>query len=191
MYRPDTLSAFLRILNNNNNDVLDWYSRAVLHLRENERLFSKFLRLSGLRVSEGIASFNLIIELHKKNRLPDYYDKDLGVLCHFKYPKLFIRQTKCAFITFINPELLSEICNSQPVTYAAIRKCLERHNIRMRFNELRDYFGTYLLNHGLLEQEVNLLQGRIPVSIFIRHYWSPRLKELGNRVFKALVSQKR
>jgi len=56
----------------------------------------------------------------------------------------------------------------------------------MRFNELRDYFGTYLLNHGLLEQEVNLLQGRIPVSIFIRHYWSPRLKELGNRIFTAL-----
>lgn len=166
--------------------MLNGENQAVLHLRENEQIFSKFLRLSGLRVSEGIASSNLIIELHKKNRLSEYYDKDLNVLSHFKYPKLFIRQTKCCFITFIKTEFLTEICSSQPVTYPAIRKCLERHNIRMKFNELRDYFGTYLLNHGLLEQEVNLLQGRIPVSIFIRHYWSPRLRELGARIFKAL-----
>ena len=56
----------------------------------------------------------------------------------------------------------------------------------MRFNELRDYFGTYLLNHGLLEQEVNLLQGRIPVSVFVRHYWSPKLKELAEKTLRLL-----
>ena len=54
--------------------------------------------------------------------------------------------------------------------------------------ELRDYFGTYLLNHGILEAEINLCQGRIPVDTFIRHYWSPKLKDLGNRIFKALES---
>jgi intergrase/recombinase len=60
--------------------------------------------------------------------------------------------------------------------------------MRLRFNELRNYFGTFLLNHGILEAEINLCQGRIPVDIFIRHYWSPKLKELGFKIFEALKS---
>jgi intergrase/recombinase len=58
--------------------------------------------------------------------------------------------------------------------------------MKVRINELRDFYGTFMLHHGLLEQEVNLLQGRIPPSIFIKHYWSPRLSDLRDRVFKAL-----
>jgi hypothetical protein len=67
-----------------------------------------------------------------------------------------------------------------------MQKRLKRNNIKMRFNELRDIFGTTLVNNGILEIEQDLVCGRIPVSIFIRHYWSPKLKELGNRMFKAL-----
>jgi intergrase/recombinase len=181
--RPDTLNAFLRILNASNSDVMSWYNTIILSLRDNERTFSKFLLHSGLRVDEAISSFNNIIELSRESIINEYYDQELNCLCHFKYPKQFIRRTKNCFITFITQEFLGEIANSETVTYSSIRKRLERKKIRLRFNELRDYFGTYLLQHGLLEQEVNLLQGRIPVSIFIRHYWSPKLKELGNRVF--------
>src|SRR3989304_3800839 len=89
-------------------------------------------------------------------------------------------------ITFIKPELLSEIASSQPASYSSIRKRLERKKTKLRFNALRDYFGTYLLNHGILEAEINLCQGRIPVDIFIRHYWSPKLKELGCRILNTL-----
>jgi hypothetical protein len=42
---------------------------------------------------------------------------------------------------------------------------------------------------GLGEHEVNLLQGRIRVSIFIRHYWSSKLTELRDRIFKVLETQ--
>jgi intergrase/recombinase len=184
--RPDSLSAFLRILNASNSDVMTWYRSAIPLLKDNERLFTKFLLHSGLRTSEAINSFNLIIQLARENKLSEYYDSELSVLCHFKYPKLFIRRTKSTFITFIEPEFLSEITQSEPLSYASIRKRLERKKMKLRFNELRDYFGTHLLNHGILEAEINLCQGRIPVDIFIRHYWSPKLKELGNRIFKAL-----
>ena len=184
--RPDSLSAFLRIFNASNSDVMTWYSSTVPLLRDNEKLFAKLLLYSGLRASEAINSFNLIIELARENKLSEYYDSELNVLCHFKYPKLFIRRTKNCYITFIQPEFLSEISNSQPVTYSAMRKRLERKYLHLRFNELRDKFGTYLLSHGILEVEINLCQGRIPVDIFIRHYWSPKLKELGTRIFKAL-----
>ena len=141
---------------------------------------------SGLRTSEAINSFNLIIELTRENKLSEYYDSELTVLCHFKYPKLFIRRTKNCYITFTQPEFLYEIAQSEQVSYSMMRKRIERKKMKLRFNELRDYFGTYLLNHGILEAEINLCQGRIPVDIFIRHYWSPKLKELGNRVFEAL-----
>jgi len=184
--RPDSLHAFLRILNASNSDAMTWYYSAVKLFRENERLFAKFLLHSGLRTSEAINSFSLIIALAKEGKLTEYYDSELNVLCHFKYPKLFIRRTKCCFITFLEPKFLSEIANSQSLSYASIRKRLERKKMKLRLNELRDYFGTYLLNHGILEAEINLCQGRIPVDIFIRHYWSPKLKELGNRIFKAL-----
>jgi hypothetical protein len=188
MYRTNGLTAFLRILNANNKDTLQWLNQTMPSLRDNERVFAKFLKLSGLRVTEGITSFNLCIKLASEGRLKEYYDSDLRVLCHFKFPKIFIRRSKACYITFIKPQLLEEICSSSPVSYASIRKRLEHFNITMRFNELRDIFGTTLVNHGILEIEQNLCCGRIPVSIFIRHYWSPKLKELGFRVFKALES---
>jgi hypothetical protein len=47
-----------------------------------------------------------------------------------------------------------------------------------------------LLKHGILQQEVNLLQGRVPIDVFIRHYWSPNLKELEDRTLKAIDTLK-
>jgi intergrase/recombinase len=183
--------SFLRILNNRNNtnnNVLQWVNDVKPILRENENLFIKFLLETGIRKEEAITSFNMIIELVKENKLNEYYDIYLNCLMHFKYPKLFIRRTKNVFLSFIPQSLINEISNSRPVTYSAIRKRLERKDIHMRINEIRDYYGTLLLNNGILEVEVNLLQGRIPMSIFVKHYWGPKLSELRDRVFKVLDS---
>ena len=43
-----------------------------------------------------------------------------------------------------------------------------------------------MVKHGLIKEEVDLLQGRITKSIFVRHYWSPAIKELKEREFNAL-----
>ena len=40
----------------------------------------------------------------------------------------------------------------------------------MRIKELRSYFATYLRQHGILAEYIDLLQGRIPKSVFARHY---------------------
>jgi intergrase/recombinase len=185
LYRPNSLNAFLRILNANDSDILQYYNQITPMLRDNEQIFSKFLLHSGLRMSEAIESFNLIINLAKDNKLSEYYDKNLSCLCHFKYQKLFIRGTKNAYITFISKDFLEQIANCETVTYHSIRKRLQRNGKSMRVNEFRDYFGTHLVNNGILEIEQNLVCGRIPIGIFIRHYWSPKLKELGNRVLNA------
>jgi intergrase/recombinase len=185
--RPDSLNAFLRILNASNTNTIQYYHEVTPLLRENERLFAKFLLHSGLRVSEGIASFNLIISLNAESKLGEYYNDDLGCLMHFKFKKQFIRGTKNTFITFIAKDFLNQIASSQPVTYFSIRKRIERQKKPMRFDEFRDYFGTHLVNNGILEIEQNLVCGRIPIGIFIRHYWSPKLKELGDRISRALA----
>ncbi|MGC8940413.1 MAG: hypothetical protein ACP5KU_07970 [Candidatus Bathyarchaeia archaeon] len=59
--------------------------------------------------------------------------------------------------------------------------------MKLRINELRDYFATFMVKHGLIREEVDLLQGRIPPSLFVRSYWSPNLKELRDRTLKALA----
>jgi intergrase/recombinase len=183
---PNTFNAFLRIMNGSSSEILKWYNEANLILRDNERIFLKYLLYSGLRKEEGIKSFNRIIELAKSNRLSEYYDTNLNCLMHFKYPKDFIRRTKNCFISFVPENLVMEIANNELVTYEQIRKRLHRNKLKCRINELRDYFGTFLLQHGILEAEINLMQGRIPPSIFIKHYWSPKLSELRDRIFKAI-----
>ena len=184
--RPDSFMSFLRIFNSNNKNVLEWYSSAIPNLESNGKLLLKYLLHSGLRKEEAIKSFNLIVKLHSENRLNEYYDQTLKCLCHFKYPKDFLRNTKNVYVTFITEELLSQIAKSKPITYESIRKKLSRKNIPVKINELRDYYATYLLNHGILHPEIDLLQGRIPPSIFIKHYWSPRLSELRDRTLEAL-----
>jgi intergrase/recombinase len=180
-----SFNSFLRILNASNSDILEWFKTASAHLRYNEQTLLKFALITGLRKAEAIESFNLIIKLHEENKLNEYYDENLNVLQHFKFKELFIRNTKNTFISFVSRDFINKICSCEALTYPQIRKRLERSKTRMRINELRDYFGTFMLKHGLLEQEVNLLQGRIPIDIFIRHYWSPNLKELRDRTLEA------
>ena len=185
--RTDSFDAFLRIMNNNSDDLLEWFSKAYNVLRRNERLFLMFARLSGLRKTEAINSFNLIIDLAKNGRLKEYYNEELLCLEHFRFKQLFLRGKKNAYITFISKSMVNEIANSEPITYEAIRKRLLKNGLKLRINELRDYFATFMVKHGLIREEVDLLQGRIPPNLFVRSYWSPNFKEFRDRTLKALT----
>jgi intergrase/recombinase len=183
-------NAFLRIMtnsNNSNNNVLQWVNNIKPILRDNENLFIQFLRTTGVRKEEAITSFNLIIELSKANRLSEYYDFNFNCLQHFKYPRLFIRRTKNLYISFIPQNLIDQISNSKPITYSSIRKRLRDKGFNVRFDQLRDNFATMLIQNGFNELEVNLLQGRIN-GILFKHYWSPKISEIRDRVFEVLVS---
>ena len=85
----------------------------------------------------------------------------------------------------MSKELISEIGNSQPVSYSAIRKRLSRKNMKLRFKELRSYFATYLRQHGILAEYIDFLQGRIPKSVFARHYL--KVEDVKVLVYKVLV----
>ncbi len=184
--RPDVFAAFIRIYNNTNSNLDEWFAKVKPILTPDENLLLKFLRLTGLRCSEGIESFNLIIKLSKQQKLNEYLNAETGILEHFRYKEKFLRCTKNAFISIVPESLISEVVRSQPVTYAAIIKKLQRRKIPTRTSELRDYYGTFMIRHGLVAQEADLLCGRIPPSIFVRHYFSPAIKELKERTLNAV-----
>lgn len=188
MYRPDVFASFLRIYNNRVTDIDQWYLKAGSVLRPNEILWQSFLALSGLRKGEAIISFNKIIELSTQNNLDSYLNRETGILEHFRFKELFLRGTKNVYISIIPSSLVSEIQQSIPITYEQVRKRLLKNGLKCRFVELRDYYATFMVRHGLIKEEVDLLQGRIPPSIFLRHYWSPSFKELSERTLKAVGS---
>jgi intergrase/recombinase len=92
-------------------------------------------------------------------------------------------QTKKVYISIVTKDLISEICNSQEVSYSAIRKRLTRNKQPLRIKELRrSYFATFLRKNSIISEYIDLIQGRIPRSVFAKHY-------LKVDDFKALVSQ--
>ena len=42
----------------------------------------------------------------------------------------------------------------------------------------RKIFATYLRNKGIEPELIDLLQGRLPKSIFLRHYYRPDINEI-------------
>ena len=179
--RISSIDSFFRIFNNNNKDILAWYQKATSALNDDCSTYLKFLLMSGLRPSEGIESFNLV-----RTRLEEYYNVEFGTLEHFRFKDMFLRNTKNVFITIVPEALIQEIAEKEKVTSPMVTKKLQRNGLRIRLNNLRDYYATFMVRNGLIKEEVDLLQGRIGKSIFVRHYWSPAIKELKQRVLKAL-----
>jgi intergrase/recombinase len=184
--KPSSLEAFLRIRNNSNSSILAWLRQVSEVLGEDSATFLEFALISGLRITESIESFNLVIKLSREKKLEEYYNDSLKTLEHFAFPKTFLRTTKNAFITIVSRQLIEKISQCEPVTYSSVKMKLQRKHLPMKFNELRDYFGSYMVQHGnLIREEVDLLQGRIGESIFTRHYFSPSFQELRDRTLKA------
>jgi intergrase/recombinase len=186
LFSEDAFGSFMRVYNNQNANLNEWIAQASKVLRPNEQTFLRFLSLTGLRKEEAVTSFNKIIELSKQNKLNEYYNEEKGLLEHFKYKQQFLRKTKNVYISIVQKELLLEIAKCEPVSYNGLSKRLMRAKLPCRINEQRDYFGTFMVRNGLIKEEVDLLQGRIPPSIFIRHYWSPSFEELKKRTLKGL-----
>ncbi len=149
-----SFNGFLAIFNHKHDTILDWIKQIQPHLSDNEKIFVKFLSVTGLRKNEGLTSFNMIIKLNSENKLGEYYNSELNVLEHFKYGKVFLRGTKNCYISFVSPELVKEICNSQPVSIFAIQCRLRRLKIPMRIKELRSCHNSYLRKNGVISELV-------------------------------------
>ncbi len=65
----------------------------------------RFGVLVGLRPAETIESVRLI---NNQLLFSKYYNADNHTLEHFRFPDVFLRQTKKAYISFVTPEMLAE-----------------------------------------------------------------------------------
>lgn len=154
----------------------------------------KFNVLTGLRPSEAIESVRLI---SGKDTYQSYYNPERQVLEHFRFPKVFIRRTKTAYISVVTPEILelakllpSRRRNANPYSYAAILIQTQRMGIPMRMSYCRKVFASHLRQSGIESEIVDLLQGRVPSSVFARHYFRPSAS-YKDRVLEAVSKLKK
>ena len=183
--QEDSLTSFNRIFNNNNhNGLSEWYTKALSILADHEKLYLRFMLLSGVRKEEGLKSFNMLVSLQSK--FTEYYNMDTGFLEHYKYPKLFLRNTKNVYVTAIPIEIVKDIANSKTVSVSTIRKKLNKHGLGLRIKELRSFYATTMRNLGLLSEQIDLVQGRIGKSIFLQHYFKQNPKPLSHKIIRLL-----
>ena len=63
----------------------------------------------------------------------------------------------------------------------------------MHMNYCRKIFATYLRSKGIEQEVIDLLQGRIPKNIFVRHYYKPdvrsfnRIREILNELYTVII----
>ena len=187
--KQSALDSFLRMVRVKEG-LMDWV-RECTRLDGNLATFIEFLMVTGMRKGEAIKSFNLIIKLAKKGKLDEYYDFELKSLEHFKFKEEFLRRTKNVFFSFVPEDIVKKITNCRPINETWIKRKIRKNGLKLRMNELRSYFATFMVKNGLIREEVDILQGRMGTSIFMRHYFSPQIYELRNRVLEAIGKMRR
>ncbi len=132
--------------------------------------YFRFNVLTGLRPGEAVKSVNML-----RNNA-DYLNKELGVLEHFRYPTEFIRNTKKAFISVVDADTLEMARDTRSLDYQGIRSEFRRRKLPWGMRFCRKVFATSMRKHVDTEL-VDLLQGRVPTSIFARYYNRPNYRE--------------
>jgi Archaeal phage integrase len=133
-----------------------------------------FACLTGLRPAEAVESVRLI---NDKEEFVKYYNAQRQALEHFRFPSLFLRQTKKAYISFVTPEMLDTVRYAESSiaipTYNAIRLTCCRKGVHMDMRYCRKIFASWLHNNGVSDVLIDLLQGRVGKSILVNHYVQP------------------
>jgi intergrase/recombinase len=169
----DSIQVFQNLTNQENNysSMLKWVKDVCKQIPARYANILIYCTLTGLRPTEAFSSINLI-----KSDLANYLDKQKMILEHVKYPEIFIRKTKKAYISIVNDSMIQIAKNTKEKnSYNSICCYFKRRNIPFNFNYCRKIFATYLRIQGIEQEVIDLLQGRLPKSIFLRYYYRPEL----------------
>jgi hypothetical protein len=163
-------------------ELLTWMD-AVKQRFPFERWFTvAFLGLSGLRLGEALKVLNMVAD----GRLDEMYNPDIGALELWRF-KDFLRMSKKAFLVPISDRVY-DVLNSWRfrMTRHMLVKPLKKFGLPIRLGELRKLNATLLRKGGLMQEEVDVLQGRVPPTIFAKHYLALNLKDLCCRAKEVL-----
>jgi len=165
----DGLTFFNSITNGNNlESMLKWLKDTISKLSEPDANILIYCTVTGLRPTEACQSIELI-----QTDLDNYLNTESMMLEHFKYPKLFLRKTKHAYVSIANDSIIDLARRSSIRSYNSTRMLLRKQGIEMHMAHCRKIFATYLRNNGIQPEIIDLLQGRVPKSVFLRHYYKP------------------
>jgi hypothetical protein len=180
----DSLQIFKNMTNPKQDyqSMNNWLKDVLSKLPEKYGNILLFDSLTGLRPAEASISIHLI-----QNRLEEYLNKESFILEHFKYPEKFIRRTKKAYISIVNEPILQLAKESADIGYNALRLAVRERDHNMNMSYCRKIFATYLRMDGVEQETIDLLQGRVPNSVFTRHYFRPDIFN-HSKVFASVMS---
>ena len=125
--KKNALDTLINILNTDITKVEEWLKSIIPKLSTKYSMQLMYNTLTGLRPTEGCMSCTLLVELSEKEDLDKYLDRDLMMLQHFRFPKLFLRGSKNAYISFIPESLLQLVLEHKPtVKYQALKSAVRK-----------------------------------------------------------------
>jgi intergrase/recombinase len=153
----------------------------------------RFACIIGLRPSEVVESVRLNMQNMGNNILHNYYNPERQALEHFRFPEIFLRQTKKAYISFVTQEMLELVPPQRDKipSYNQIHLACWTKDIKCDMRFCRKVFDSHLRQEGIQPEVVDLLQGRTPQSVLARHYLVPQstVKEQVLRALEKLVQK--
>jgi Archaeal phage integrase len=180
---PDSLEVFQSIFNNEKNysSMLSWLKNVIAQIPKPYANILIYNTLTGLRPAEACQSIALI-----QGDFQNYLKKDKMVLEHYRYPEIYIRNSKKAFISIVDDTIIKIGREAANCGYNALRNYLVRRKLGMNMSYCRKIFATHLRTKGVEQETIDLLQGRIPKSVFARHYFRPDFENVQNKIRKSL-----
>jgi hypothetical protein len=165
----DSIQIFHNITNieQDFDSMISWLKDTVKKLPMSYGNILLYDALTGLRPKEACESLRLL-----KNEPCNYLKEDSMILEHYKYQQ-FIRRTKKAYISIITDSILTIAKGSSICSYNALRLAVKRKGLAMNMAYCRKIFATHLRTNGIEQEIIDLLQGRTPKSVFVRHYFRP------------------
>ena len=184
-----SIKVFNAIFQNEGNtysSMLVWIKDVISVLSNDYRNIILFNTLTGLRPDEAQKAILLI-----KTKESDYMDKDRGILKHYQFPSIFLRQTKNAYVSVINDHII-EIAKAAPRKeryLVGLRKRVIKKGYKMNMYYCRKVFATYLRNKGIEPEIIDLLQGRISNSVFVNHYYRHDINEVITKKIRPVLNE--
>jgi intergrase/recombinase len=108
------------------------------------------------------------------------------ILEHYQYPEIYIRNSKKALISIVDDTIIKIGREAANCGYNALRNYLVRRKLGMNMSYCRKIFATYLRTKGVEQETIDLLQRRIPKSVFARNYFRSDFANIQNEIRKSL-----
>jgi hypothetical protein len=170
-------NVFQKIFDNEGqsySSMISWIKESINKLPREYGNYILFNTMTGLRPDESYNAIKLI-----KNNLNEYVERERMLLLHYKFPSIFLRISKKAYISIINSKILETATDTiDMINYDSIRKKIKEIGFGMNMYYCRKVFATFLRNNGVEQEIIDLLQGRTPSSIFVNHYYRPDINEI-------------